>query len=105
MSKKSFKQLLAELHEFDERDAARADYAATLDAARKMSPALVKSVKALDDAATEIRREAKAQEEAQALARPMLGLMLKSAVSDAVLAGRLSGTSAVAGLRALGLEG
>lgn len=33
-----------------------------------------------------------------------LGLFLKAAIGDAVVAGRLSGTSAVAGLRALGLE-
>ena len=34
-----------------------------------------------------------------------LGLLLKSAINDAVASGRLSGTSAMLGLRALGLEG
>lgn len=33
-----------------------------------------------------------------------LGLLLKSAINDAVASGRLSGTSAVAGLHALGLS-
>lgn len=35
---------------------------------------------------------------------PGLGLLIKAAVGDAVAAGRLSGTSAVAGLKALGLD-
>lgn len=36
--------------------------------------------------------------------RQALGLLLKAAVNDAVVSGRLTGTAAVAGLRALGLE-
>jgi hypothetical protein len=106
MVDKSFKQLLSELNEFDERERAmaRADYAEAVKSAGKPSPALVKSMRVLDETATKIRRQAKAREEAQAAARPVLGLMLKAAINNAVLAGRLSGTSAVAGLRALGLE-
>ena len=38
------------------------------------------------------------------LPRQELGLLLKSAIDHAVVSGRLSGTTAVAGLRALGLE-
>ena len=36
--------------------------------------------------------------------RPALGLLIKAAVEDAVRAGKLSGTTAVDGLRALGLD-
>jgi len=39
-----------------------------------------------------------------AVPKQALGLLLKAAVNDAVASGRLSGTSALAGLRALGLE-
>jgi hypothetical protein len=49
-------------------------------------------------------RAATATKKAQQAARPVLGLLIKSAVEDAVRAGRLCGTSAVNGLRAMGLE-
>lgn len=42
--------------------------------------------------------------ELRALGKPALGLLIKAAVSDAVAAGRLSGTAAQAGLAALGLD-
>lgn len=42
--------------------------------------------------------------ELRTLSRPALGAMIKSAVNDAVASGRLSGTAAVAGLAALGLD-
>lgn len=50
-------------------------------------------------------KDARAAAKVQNASRPALGLLIKAAVEDAVRAGKLSGTTAVDGLRALGLEG
>ncbi|QIL79336.1 hypothetical protein G7047_05010 [Diaphorobacter sp. HDW4A] len=77
--KKSFSELLKELNEFDTKPRQRL---------------LVKS---------HVASGAKATQK-PAISKQDLGLLLKSAINDAVASGRLSGTSAVTGLRALGLE-
>ncbi|MGY4478649.1 hypothetical protein [Bradyrhizobium sp. USDA 3364] len=74
MADKTFSQLLAELKALDE----------------PKPPLLVKS-------------GAGAKKPKQ-IAGPALGLLLKGAIDDAVRSGRLSGTAAVAGLKALGLD-
>jgi hypothetical protein len=51
-----------------------------------------------------VAKDARDAAELRAMSRPALGLVIKSAVSDAVASGRLSGTTAVAGLKALGLD-
>lgn len=51
-----------------------------------------------------IKADAAAHRKAQEAARPVLGALIKSAVDDAVRNGRISGTAAQAGLRALGLD-
>lgn len=76
---KSFSQLLAEL---------KAAYA-------PKSKLLVKS---------SVAKDARDAAELRALSRPALGMLIKAAVSDAVVSGKLSGTAAMAGLAALGLD-
>ena len=76
---KSFNALLKELNEFDEAPRQRL---------------LVKS---------DVLRGAKVAQQPAASKRE-LGELIKSAVSAAVAAGRLSGSSAVLGLQALGLK-
>jgi len=51
-----------------------------------------------------VASEAQESAELRALSRPALGMLIKAAVSDAVAAGKLSGTAAMAGLAALGLD-
>lgn len=79
-----FEQLLAQLHEEDHKQEA---------------PRPVLLVK------SSVVKEARAAAKAQDASNPALGLLIKAAVQDAVAAGKLSGVTAVAGLRALGLEG
>lgn len=79
-TQKSFNELLMALNEFDAAPRRRL---------------LVKAA---------VQREAQSGAQRSAVSKQELGELIKSAVSDAVASGRLSGTSAVAGLRALGLE-
>lgn len=79
MSNKSFAELLSELKRMD----------------APTQKLLVKS-----SVANEVQESA----ELRALSRPALGTLIKAAVSDAVAAGKLSGTAAVAGLAALGID-
>ncbi|MET4489468.1 hypothetical protein [Bradyrhizobium sp. LA7.1] len=83
MATKSFDELLKALNEDAERDAA------------PRQRLLVK--------ANVLRKDRNAVQQ-PAAHNQALGLLLKSAINDAVVSGRLSGTSAMAGLRALGLE-
>jgi len=82
MATKSFDELLKELNADTERDAA------------PRQRLLVKS---------HVLHGAKAAQQ-PAASKQALGLLLKSAINDAVASGRLSGTAAMLGLRALGLE-
>ena len=52
-----------------------------------------------------VAQEARAAAKVQNASRPALGLLINSCCRGAVRAGKLSGTTAVDGLRALGLEG
>lgn len=82
-TQKSFDELLKALNDDIERDAA------------PRQRLLVKA---------NVLRENRRPAHQPAAPKPALGLLLKAAVNDAVASGWLSGTSAVAGLRALGLE-
>ncbi|PWT90513.1 MAG: hypothetical protein C5B56_05285 [Proteobacteria bacterium] len=81
MADKTFSQLLAELKAIDEP-----------------KPRLLVKSRIGKDAHAGVKKPP-----AQ-ITGPALGLLLKSAINDAVAAGRLSGTAAVAGMKALGLE-
>lgn len=83
MATKNFDELLKELNADTERGAA------------PRQRLLVKA---------DVLRQGRRASPQPAASQQALGLLLKSAIDDAVASGRLSGTSAVAGLRALGLE-
>jgi len=81
-------------------------------ATQKNFNALLKELNELDEVPRQrllvkanVLREERSAARPPAASNQALGLLLKSAINDAVASGRLSGTAAIAGMKALGLEG